>query len=342
MKLRDRQVFTGTQLHKLPPLRWLVPGILPERGITAIVGKSYSGKSLVALDLAAGLVSGTSWPGGETSMKPRPVLYCYGEGDGGIRGRVEAILRKFELTEEERDRLMLVDTVPFLDKGTGGTGIDEALAEKVQGGVLIVDTYVLAVSSKDTNSNSQTAEIFDVIRRLCSELNIAVVLVHHVPKADVKGVYAPSGSYQFAASCDVIIEVENPGNVTCRVSKCRDGRRLSEFYFRIQSTKLDPEDGDENSVPHLEVTDTSLNLTVIQKQILRSMAGRGIDSKAVAVRVSAIADLVECDRGTAYKHIRRLESNGLVHVHSMQAGKSGDRKIQYYWLDRDAYSKLSE
>ncbi len=52
-------VFTAAELmaQDIPPVRWILPGILPE-GLTILAGKPKMGKSWLALDLSVAVATG--------------------------------------------------------------------------------------------------------------------------------------------------------------------------------------------------------------------------------------------------------------------------------------------
>ena len=50
-------LMTPDELDTLPPVRWLVRGVLPTEGIGAIFGPSMSGKSFLVIDLLASVAS---------------------------------------------------------------------------------------------------------------------------------------------------------------------------------------------------------------------------------------------------------------------------------------------
>jgi len=79
--------YTGT-----PPIRpWLVPNWLPEGEVSSIYGGGSMGKSLVALQLAYAVATGTPWLGLPT--KQAPVLYVACEDtDDELHRRRDAIL----------------------------------------------------------------------------------------------------------------------------------------------------------------------------------------------------------------------------------------------------------
>jgi hypothetical protein len=75
-------------LPQLPPMRWLVKGVLPESGLAAIYGPPSSGKSFLCFDLAVAIAMGMKWFGAR--VNPAPVVYLWLEGASGFRRRAEA------------------------------------------------------------------------------------------------------------------------------------------------------------------------------------------------------------------------------------------------------------
>ena len=73
---------------ELQPPEWLIEGVLEAKTLCGIIGASYSGKSLVAIDMALSIASGISFHG--CNVKAGSVLYIAGEGNRGFMSRVAA------------------------------------------------------------------------------------------------------------------------------------------------------------------------------------------------------------------------------------------------------------
>ena len=67
---------------ELQPPEWLIEGVLEAKTLCGIIGASYSGKSLVAIDMALCIASGISFHG--CNVKTGSVLYIAGEGNRGF------------------------------------------------------------------------------------------------------------------------------------------------------------------------------------------------------------------------------------------------------------------
>lgn len=83
------------------PLRYQVAGMVPEVGTGFLWGQSWSGKSLIALDMGLAVANGTPFMGHETIRGT--VAYLAGEGLAGIGVRVKA-----RLARQERDSALAV------------------------------------------------------------------------------------------------------------------------------------------------------------------------------------------------------------------------------------------
>ena len=75
-------------LRNLPALAWRVRGVLPAVGLAGLYGPSASGKSFLALDMAAAIAEGRRWF--DCRVEAAPVVYAALEGEGGFRLRVAA------------------------------------------------------------------------------------------------------------------------------------------------------------------------------------------------------------------------------------------------------------
>ena len=104
-------------LRNLPALAWRVRGVLPAAGLAGLYGPSASGKSFLALDMAAAIAEGSRWF--DCRVEAAPVVYAALEGEGGFKLRVAAweahtgralpdglsmVLQSFKLTEPQIGR----------------------------------------------------------------------------------------------------------------------------------------------------------------------------------------------------------------------------------------------
>ena len=220
-------------LRNLPALAWRVRGVLPAVGLAGLYGPSASGKSFLALDMAAAIAEGHPWFG--CRVEAAPVVYAALEGEGGFKLRVAAweahtgrplpaglsmVLQSFKLTEPH-DVKDLASVVPA-------------------GAVVFLDTLNRAAPTADENSSKDMGEILSAAKQLQSRINGLVVLVHHTGKDATKGLRGHSSLF---AALDAAVEVSRDGDRReWRVAKSKDGQDGDEHPFKLQIETLGTDD----------------------------------------------------------------------------------------------------
>lgn len=218
---------------KQPAMEWLVPGVLPATGLACLYGASSSGKSFLALDLAAAVASGMQWFG-RTTME-RPVIYLALEGEAGWQQRLSAWqnhhgrglstkLKSFSGSCNLRSTENLRDLVAFC-KASGWAA-----------GLLVIDTLNRAAPGTDENSSRDMGDIIAACQQLQSALGGLVLLVHHSGKGAAKGL---RGHSSLLAALDAAIEVtrdgERRGWAVVKAKDCADG---VSHAFRLEAIQL--------------------------------------------------------------------------------------------------------
>ena len=221
------------ELRDLPPLAWCVRGVLPAVGLAGLYGPSASGKSFLALDMAAAIAEGRRWF--DCRVQAAPVVYAALEGEGGFKLRVAAweahtgralpdglgmVLQPFKLTEPQ-DVQDLAAVVPA-------------------GAVLFLDTLNRAAPTADENSSKDMGEILEAAKRLQAMTGGLVVLVHHTGKDATKGLRGHSSLF---AALDAAVEVSRDGERReWKVAKSKDGQDGDAHSFKLQIETLGTDD----------------------------------------------------------------------------------------------------
>ncbi len=216
-------------LRNLPPLAWRVRGVLPAVGLAGLYGPSASGKSFLALDMAAAIAEGRRWFG--CRVDAAPVVYAALEGEGGFKLRVAAwemhkgrclpaglhmVLQPFKLTEPQ-DVRDLAAVVPV-------------------GAVVFLDTLNRAAPTADENSSRDMGEILEAAKRLQTLTGGLVVLIHHTGKDATKGLRGHSSLF---AAMDAAVEVSRDGDRReWKVAKAKDGADGDARPFMLQVETL--------------------------------------------------------------------------------------------------------
>lgn len=227
------RLLSAADLLAMPPTRWRVRGVLPSTGLAAIYGPSSSGKSFLALDLAAAIAEGQTWFG--CRVEAAPVVYAVLEGEGGFRARVQA----WEMARGRKlpDALKLM-LQPF--KLTEPQDVEDLAAVVPRGAVVFLDTLNRAAPTSDENSSKDMGEILEAGKQLQALTHGLVPLVHHTGKDATKGLRGHSSLF---AALDAAIEVSREGERReWRVAKSKDSEDGVSKAFRLQVEVLGTDD----------------------------------------------------------------------------------------------------
>ena len=220
-------------LRNLPPLAWRVRGVLPAVGLAGLYGPSASGKSFLALDMAAAIAEGSRWF--DCRVVAAPVVYAALEGEGGFKLRAQA----WE-TDKGRalpDGLHMV-LQPF--KLTEPQDVADLAAVVSVGAVVFLDTLNRAAPTADENSSKDMGEILEAAKRLQSLTGGLVVLVHHTGKDATKGLRGHSSLF---AALDSAVEVSRDGDRReWKVAKAKDGQDGDAHPFKLHIETLGTDD----------------------------------------------------------------------------------------------------
>ncbi len=210
-----------------PPVRFLVPNLLPDGGLVMIVGKPGAFKSFLALDLCRAVSTGASFAG-LVKSEARPVLYLDAENS-------------LPIIVSRREFLAIPSTLNFRYWGRfSGRPFpalndpdlrDFAAQEKP---LLVVDSFIRFHHGSE-NDNAEVAATMAHFLDL-ARLGATVLLLHHAGK-DREKVYR--GAMELEAAPDLCFRVERTGERDIRLAafKNRYGQerahdlRLSEFGF---------------------------------------------------------------------------------------------------------------
>ena len=185
-------------IKRLPPLLWRVKGVFPAQGLAALYGPSASGKSFLALDMAAAIARGDTWF--DCRTQGTTVIYVALEGESGYKNRITAWERDKKTRWPANFHFVME---PF--KINDAIDVDELAAQLPQGAVVFIDTLNRASPTADENSSHDMGQILEGAKRLQSAIEGLVVLVHHTGKDASKGA---RGHSSFFAALDGAVQVE--------------------------------------------------------------------------------------------------------------------------------------
>ena len=216
-------------LRNLPALVWRVRGVLPAEGLAGLYGPSASGKSFLALDMAAAIAEGRRWF--DCRVEASHVVYAALEGEAGFKLRVAAW--ESHTGRVLPDGLSMV-LQPF--KLTEPQDVQDLAAVVPAGAVVFLDTLNRAAPTADENSSKDMGEILSAAKQLQSLINGLVVLVHHTGKDTTKGLRGHSSLF---AALDAAVEVTRDGERReWKVAKSKDGQDGDAQPFKLQIETL--------------------------------------------------------------------------------------------------------
>lgn len=238
--LRERRRFEAVPAGEFicgPTPRWLVRGVLPEAALGVLYGASGSGKSFLALDIAASVALGRPW--NSLSTNQGDVVYICAEGAAGFRKRIEAYCTyhavdfgsSLRVTGDQPDLLTRDD-------------IDDLLAElqRTKPALIIIDTLAQVMPGGDENSGVDVGKVLKVCRQLHEQLGAMVLLVHHAGKDLTKGARGWSG-LRAAADVEIAVAKGVMANVA-QITKMKDGDDQAAYSFKLKPVELPPRDGE--------------------------------------------------------------------------------------------------
>lgn len=219
-------------LAALPPTRWVVEELVPERGLTMTYGRRSSGKSFDALDLGLSVATGTEYHGHATVRGP--VAYVMAEGQSGAARRIAAWKQSRGVARVDGFR-MLMRSVRL--------GSEESIAELVSSleawpeppALLIVDTLARCMSGLDENKAADAALLVHHLGEITRLVGCGVHLVHHAGWSDEH----ERGSSLLGDACDGVIAMRRVEHddakspIRWRVMKTKEGETPPPRTLRI-------------------------------------------------------------------------------------------------------------
>lgn len=237
--------FTPIPAHEFAiatQLRWIIKGVLPQAELAVLYGESGSGKSFMALDMAAAIARGIEWRGHRVHQGS--VVYIAAEGANGFRNRLRAYAFQQNIALKDLDIHVIHATPNMLDK-TDAVDVAKAVVHTVgKPSLIIVDTLAQTMPGGNENAGEDMGRALAHCRGIHRATGALVMLVHHSGKDASKGARGWSG---LRAAADVELEVMRADDDrVLSVTKQKDGDDGGEFGFRLGTVLVDFDtDGDE-------------------------------------------------------------------------------------------------
>ncbi len=206
----------------LPPVRWVVPSVLPE-GVTLLAGKPKLGKSWLALGLCVAVAAG-GVALGTRQVEQGDVLYLALEDN---RRRLQKRLGKM-LRGPAPEGLEMATAWPKLDEGVV-EALGAWLGEHPEARLVAVDTLAkIRPRTRGQNVYQEDYASLEELLPLAAEHEVAIVVVHHTRKmAAADPLDEKSGSTGLTGGVDGVLVLKRDRGKADAVLHV-DGRDIEE------------------------------------------------------------------------------------------------------------------
>ena len=212
----------------MPPVEFLVDGLITDTGFTMMYGAPGTGKSFIAIDIALSVAHGQAWQG--QSVKQGPVLYIAGEGIGGFGKRWKAWERHHGKVDEP-DLYLLPTAVNFREPEDIARLV--ATIEDIDQpfSLVIVDTVARAIAGAEENSSTDMGLFVAACDEIKALTGGALLAVHHAGKDSSRGA---RGSTALLGAVDTSLMVgKSEDIVVLRTEKMKDAEPLDDINLRM-------------------------------------------------------------------------------------------------------------
>lgn len=231
-----------------PPMEWFVQGVLPKKGLATIYGLPATGKSFLMLDLLFAICKGEEWFGMKT--KQSKVAYINLEDIHGMGNRLRAYQARKGLIPDN-DFLNYEISLNFKEKDHVEELINSIKEYAPNCGLVCIDTLAQSANGIDENSSTDMGMVIGKLKKLSSELNCLVLIVHHSGKIQGSGM---RGHSSLLGAVDCAIEISSNGSTKkWNIAKSKNGANDIERQFHLEPIPLGM-DEDGNPISSAVVT----------------------------------------------------------------------------------------
>ena len=212
----------------MPPVEFLVDGLITNTGFTMMYGAPGTGKSFIAIDIALSVAHGQPWQG--QGVKQGPVLYIAGEGIGGFGKRWKAWERHHGKVDEP-DLYLLPTAVNFREPEDIARLV--ATIEDIDQpfSLVIVDTVARAIAGAEENSSTDMGLFVAACDEIKALTGGALLAVHHAGKDSSRGA---RGSTALLGAVDTSLMVGKSEDIcVLRTEKMKDAEPMDDINLKM-------------------------------------------------------------------------------------------------------------
>ena len=238
-------------------VEWLRPQRWPKGKLSLLVGDPGLGKSLLLLDAAARISTGTPWPEGSSTPPGRVLLLTAEDGlDDTVVPRLQrmgadlARIRVLKaIRENGKERLFnLADDIDQLQRAI----------EQVDPVAVFIDPLTAYLGkSTDSHADADVRTVLHPVATLADQFNVATIALMHLNKAtQMRALYRVSGSVAFTAAARSVFAVVEEGETGRRLFaplKMNLAPKPGTLAFRIQGGDVPALDWEPEPVADVDV-----------------------------------------------------------------------------------------
>ena len=279
-----------------PPVKWAVPGFLPE-GLSILAGGPKVGKSILALHLSVGVAIGGCVLG-KIFVQQGDVLYLALED---TQRRLQDRINGGELASDDTidlSHLEIVTEIPRQNLG-GTLYIEYWLSTHKNARLVIIDTLQMfrKLLTGKGSMYSEDYEAISTIKKIADVYGVPILIIHHLKKG-MEGDWLSeiSGSQGIAGAADTIFSLKRERNSTLATLH-RTGRDVEEkdFIMKLDGFGWILQDEAE-----------AFTLPEWKRQILDYLRNNP------SVTPMQLADTANISHDAAKKNLQRLLKEGLI------------------------------
>lgn len=208
--------------------QWLIEGLWADQAVGILGGEPKCCKTFLALDMAVSVASGAACLRRFRVFRTAPVLLFPAEDSlSMVRKRLEGICAAAHTRLEALPIYVITASRLLLDLPQDREKLRETVA-RINPALLILDPFI-RLHRSDENASKEVAPLLGYLRQLQRDLNVAVLLVHHIRKgsatkrpgqalrgsSDLHG-WGDSNLYLRRSNTHLLLSVEH------RAAPCRD------------------------------------------------------------------------------------------------------------------------
>jgi hypothetical protein len=243
--LPEPELFRPDLSKPAPPPRYAIDNTFEYETVNLIAGDGGSSKSTQAKRMAVAAVTGEDWIGRQVNAER--CLYLDEENAARVP---HARLRAMGLKNEHWDRLHYYSRQGIVLGDSEGKWERwlEAELDEFRPGLVILDG-AQACTTVEVNDNDSVVALYRALRRLATEYDCAIILIHHARKptlgqSDADGL-GTMGARQFHNQADRHVSFKKAGPFESEPTKSGGDTTRREFIMTGNKDRMDDEGGAE-------------------------------------------------------------------------------------------------